>query len=165
VTLKTLVTGVAAAAVVGAAAAGVTSIASGAPLASAPAVQPVVFDIPLPLVPAEGSCGATTEQLTTVLNALEAPGSFRNGKSDLVEGGVGMIEGRAADRLLTNAYQTGALPVSFAVLNPVCGPGNSVTATVTAGGRSQDVTFVPGGHLGWQLSRGSATAVLSAFSG
>ncbi len=50
-TLKTLVTGVAAAAVVGAAAAGVTSIASRASSAT-PAVQPVVLDIPMPQAPA-----------------------------------------------------------------------------------------------------------------
>jgi hypothetical protein len=51
VTLKTLVTGMAAVAVVGGAAAGVTSIASPA-LSPAPAVQPVVWDVPMPQAPA-----------------------------------------------------------------------------------------------------------------
>ena len=48
--LKTLVTGFAAAAVIGGAAAGVTSVASGT-IAASPAVQPVVWDIPMPAAP------------------------------------------------------------------------------------------------------------------
>ncbi|MDT5400785.1 MAG: hypothetical protein QOK33_4016 [Mycobacterium sp.] len=162
-TLKTLVTGVAAAAVVSAAAVGVTSIASGASLASAPAVQPVVFGIPLPL---DTPCGATADQLQSVLDRLAAPGgSFHGDKSDLVQGGIGILEGRTADRMLANAYQSGTLPVAFNVSPPVCGPGNSATATVTAAGRTQDVTFVPGGSSGWQVSRASATSFLAVMAG
>jgi hypothetical protein len=145
VTLKRLVTGVAAAAVVGGAAAGVTFIAS-------------------PAVSYAQPC-ANAGQLTAVIDGLAAPGvGFRSGKGDLVEGGIGIIEGRTADRLLKNAYESGALPVRFNVAPPVCNPDGSATATVSAGGRSQAVTFVPGGRFGWQLSRGSATSVLSAFS-
>jgi hypothetical protein len=145
VTLKSLVTGVAAAAVVGGAAAGVTFVAS-------------------PAVSHAQPC-ADAGQLTAVINGLAAPGvGFHSGKSDLVEGGVGIVEGRTADRLLKNAYESGALPVQFNVGPPVCNPDGSTTATVSAGGRSQAVTFVPGGRFGWQLSRGSATAVLSALS-
>ena len=159
-TLKTLVTGVAAAAAVGGAALGVTFIASGPPSAAS-AVQPVVFDIPFPL---DTPCGATADQLRGVLDGLAGPGSFTGNKRGLVEGGVGPIEGRTADRLLKNAYETGSLPVAFDVAPPICGPGGtSATATVSAAGHSQAVTFVNEGGV-WKLSRGSATAVLSAFS-
>lgn len=162
-TLKTLVTGAAAAALVGGAAAGVTSIASSS-LSAAPVVQPVVFGAPLPLEPV-APCGADAAQLRSVIDGLAAPGvGFHSGKSDLVEGGIGIIEGRTADRLLMNAYANGSLPVAFDISAPVCNPNNTATATISAAGRSQPVTFVPGGRFGWQLSRGSATAVLSAFS-
>jgi hypothetical protein len=159
VTLKTLVTGVAAAAVVGGAAAGVTSIAPGA-LSFAPAVQPVVFGAPFPLTT---PCAVTADDLRGVLDGLADPNvQFRPGKIGLVDGGIGMIEGRTADRLLKNAYATGALPVFFDVAPPVC-DGNTATTTVSAKGQTQSITFVNNG--GWKLSRGSATAVLSAFSG
>jgi hypothetical protein len=142
VTLKTLVTGVAAAAVIGGAAVGVTSIAS-------PAVS-------------QAQC-ADTGQLTAVLDGLAAPGVPFANKSYLVEDGVGIFEGKTADRLLKSAYADGSLPVQFNVLPPVCGPDGSATATVTAGSRSQDIRFVNEGGT-WKLSRGSAMAVLSAFS-
>jgi hypothetical protein len=144
VTLKSLVTGVAAAALV-AGAAGVTFIAS-------------------PAVSYAQPC-ATAGQLTSVIAGLAAPGvGFHSGKDDLVEGDIGIVEGKTADRLLKNAYASGSLPAQFNVGNPVCNPDGSVTATVSAAGRSQAVTFVPGGRFGWQLSRGSATAVVSAFN-
>ena len=162
-TLKTLVTGVAAAAVVGAAAAGVTSIASGAPMAAAPAVQPVVFDIPLPLQPAADV--PSTDQLLAVLNGLANPSVPFRSKAGLVEGGVGMIEGRAADKVMASAAQDGTLPNSFVIDGiALAGPGLA-TATVTASGPSLAPTtrqsrFVNQG--GWRLSRGSATTLLQA---
>ena len=70
-TLKSLVTGVAAAALVGGAAAGVTSIASPAG-SSAPAVQPVVWDVPMPQAPAPD----LQSPLLQTLQALAAGGSF-----------------------------------------------------------------------------------------
>ena len=70
-TLKTLVTGVAAAALVGGAAAGVTSIASPT-VSSAPAVQPVVWDIPMPQAPAP----ELQAPLLQTLQALAGGGSF-----------------------------------------------------------------------------------------
>ena len=166
-TLKTLVTGVAAAAAVGAAAAGVTSIASGA-LSATPAVQPVVFDVPLPLQPAADVLPSKGE-LENVLYGLAAPGVPFRAKAGLVEGGVGIVEGRTADRLMASAAQDGSLPNSFTVdPNSITPAGPGVSATVTASGpqlspRTQTVTFV--NHGGWKLSRGSATALLSAALG
>lgn len=161
-TLKTLATGVAAVAVVGAAAAGVTSIASGAPVVSTPAVQPVVFDIPMPL----DNQSALDLELQGVLNTLVAPGvSFRApSKINRIEGGVGMIEGRTADRLL-ESYLPLSLMVTDAVQN-----GNTATANVTASGpkistRNQNVTFVNAPGVGWQVSQASATSVLTSLAG
>jgi len=110
----------------------------------------------------------TTDQLMTVLNGLADPSVPFRSKGNLVEGGVGIIEGRTADHLMANAAQNGALPLSFQIANiQPSGPG-AATATVTATGpktapTSQTVTFVDEG--GWKLSRGSATTLLSSFAG
>jgi hypothetical protein len=165
VTLKTLVTGVAAVAVVGAAAAGVTSIASGASVASVPAVQPVVFDIPLPL----DNPSDLDLQLQGVLTDLATPGvSFRDpSKMNRIQNGVGLIEGRTADRLLANAVAAGKLPLAISVTDAVQ-TGNTATANVTASGPqtppvTQSVTFVNEG--GWKVSRASATSFMAAVAG
>lgn len=162
--LKLLTTGVAVAAVVGGAALGVTSVAAGEAV-SAPVVQPVVFGVPLPLDPAADV--PTADQLAGVLNGLADPGvPFRN-KSNLVDGGIGMIEGRAADRALANANASGYLPLSFQFADiHSTGPGTA-TANVTATGpngtpRSTNLSFVDQG--GWKLSRGSAMTLLQLAS-
>lgn len=163
-TFKLLATGVAATAIVGAAAAGVTSVAFSAPTAP-PAVQPVVFGAPLPLDPAADI--PTAEQLDGVLSGLADPGVPFASKGYLVEGGIGRIEGRTADALMRNAVANGLLPLSFTIGNIVpAGPG-AATANVTASGpgmppTTQSITFIDQG--GWKLSRASATAVLSMFS-
>ena len=100
-TLKTLVTGVAAAAAVVGAAAGVTSIACPA-VSSAPAVQPVVWDIPLPQAPAP----ELQAPLLGTLQALAGAGSF-SGKSSYIQGGIGRIESIAADRAYNKAAAAG----------------------------------------------------------
>jgi hypothetical protein len=160
VTLKSLVTGVAAAALVGGAAAGVTSIASGT-ISAAPAVQPVVFGIPMPLQP------ALQQPLVTTLNALAGGGSFGGAKEAYIQGGVGRIVAVTADRAYSNAAAKGVFPLSFTVQNIVPAPGG-VTADVTAianngATANQNVLFVSGpSPTGWQLSKASALALLSA---
>jgi hypothetical protein len=162
VTLKTLVTGVAVATVIGGATAGVTSIASGAP-GPAPQVQPAVFGIPLPQAPEDDL--PTSDQLAGILTEIAAPGvSFRS-KGYLVEGGVGILEGRTADRLLANANSRGSLPLNFQVTNVMPAGPLAATATVTAAGPnlapvSQNITFVNQG--GWKLSKASAMALLQS---
>lgn len=160
-TLKTLVTGVAAAAVVGGAAAGVTSIA--APLASAPAVQPVVFGVPMPQTPAPDLQGP----LLQTLQALAGGGSF-TGKSAYIQGGIGRIEGITADRAYANAAAQGLFPLRFNIAN-IDDNGNGVaTADVTAtasngAGASQNLQFIAGpSPTGWQLSKASALSLLSS---
>ena len=144
-TLKALAKGVAtlagAAAVAGAVTAGVTSASWGV-TASSPQVQPVVFGVPMPLDPAADV--PSTDQLYGVLNGLADPGVPFRAKGYLVEGGIGVIEGRTADAMMRNA-----------------------SANITASGpgmapQTQNVTFVDQG--GWKLSRASASQVLQLFS-
>jgi hypothetical protein len=161
VTLKTLVTGVAALAVVGGAAAGVTSIASPA-LSSAPAVQPVVWDIPLPQAPAP----ELQAPLVQTLQALAGGGSF-SGKASFIQGGIGRVEGIAADRAYNRAAAEGKFPLTFGIAN-IDQNGGMATADVTAtsatgASATQNVQFVAGpSPTGWQISKQSALALLSA---
>jgi hypothetical protein len=161
VTLKTLVTGVAAAALVAGTAAGVTSVASSA-VSPAPAVQPVVWDIPMPQTPAPELEG----QLLQTLQALGAPGLSAS-KAPFIQGGIGRIEGRVADSKLREAQADGKFPLSFTIAN-IDQNGPAVTADVTAtaatgGVASQNIQFVPGpSPTGWQMSKQSLMALMSA---
>jgi hypothetical protein len=160
--LKSVTTGVAAAALVGAAAVGVTSIAS-VPTAVSPAITPVVFGAPLPLDNDPDLAG----QLTGVLNQL-ANGATITENAGLIQGGVGILEGRTANRLLAQAHQNGDFPLNLAVTNvSPPAPDGSIAATVNASGPktapvTQQVTFVPGGPSGWQVSKSSAMSVMQA---
>ncbi|WP_157531256.1 hypothetical protein [Mycobacterium sp. IS-1496] len=159
-TLKTLVTGVAAAAVVAGGAAGVTSIAS--TTVASPAVSPVVFGVPMPQVPAPDLAGP----LTQTLQALAGPGSFR-GKAPFIQGGIGRFEAITADRAYSNAAAQGKFPLSFNIANVDQNGGVAtadVTATAATGGTAtQNIVFVAGpSPSGWQVSKGSALNLLSA---
>ncbi len=166
--LKTLVTGVAAAAVVAAAAGGVTSIASsmgpGAPSTTA-AVSPVVLGIPLPQAPAPD----LQAPLLQTLDGLAGGGSFSGAKGTYIEGGLGRIEGIAADREYSKAAAKGLFPLSFVVAD-VDSDGATATANVTATAnngvsQTQPVMFVAGpSPTGWQLSKQSALSLLSSAS-
>ncbi len=104
-TVKSLATGMAALAAIGAAAAGVTCIAS--VTAVSPNVQPVVFGVPLPLDPVApvGVDLPTADQLATVLNTLQDPSvSFAN-KGDLVEGGIPVSGRPCRPRTAEGRYQ------------------------------------------------------------
>lgn len=160
-TLKSLVTGVAAAAVVAGAAAGVTSIASPA-MSGSPAVAPVVRDVPLPQAPAPDLQGP----LIQTLQALGTTGSAA-GKAPYIQGGIGRIESKIADTKLQQAAAEGKLPLTFAIAN-IDQNGPLVTADVTAtaptgGTASQLIQFVPGpSPTGWQMSKQSLMALLSS---
>ena len=160
-TLKTLVTGVAAAALVGGAAAGVTFIAFPA-VSSAPAVQPVVWDVPMPQAPAPDLQGP----LLQTLQALASGGSFA-GKAPYIQGGIGRIESIAADRAYTNAAQEGKFPLTFNIAN-IDSDGATASADVTATSAlgtsaTQSVQFVTGpSPSGWQIAKASALDLLSA---
>jgi hypothetical protein len=161
VILKTLVTGMAAAAVVAAAAGGVTSIASGASPAS-PAIQPVVWDIPLPQAPAP----ELQAPLVQTLQALAGGGSF-SGKAAYIQGGIGRIESIAADRAYKNAAAQGKFPLTFNVVNIEQDNGAAtadVTATAPTGATAtQNILFVAGpSPTGWQISKDSALSLMSS---
>jgi hypothetical protein len=161
VTLKTLVTGVAGAALVAAAAAGVTSVASPA-VSSAPAVQPVVWDIPMPQAPAP----ELQSPLLQTLQVLAGGGSF-SGKAPYIQGGIGRIESIAADRAYSKAAAEGKFPLTFNIANidQEGGVANAdVTATSALGTTAtQTVQFVAGpSPSGWQISKQSAMSLLSA---
>ena len=160
-TLKTLVTGVAAAALVGGAAAGVTFIAFPA-VSSAPAVQPVVWDVPMPQAPAPD----LQAPLLQTLQALASGGSFA-GKAPYIQGGIGRIESIAADRAYTKAAQEGKFPLTFNIAN-IDSDGATASADVTATSAlgtsaTQSVQFVTGpSPSGWQIAKASALDLLSA---
>jgi hypothetical protein len=165
VTLKTLVTGfvtgAAGAALIAAAAGGVTSIAASGP-SNAPAIQPVVWDIPLPQAPAP----ELASPLTQTLAGLAGPGSFGGPKSTYVEGGLGRIETITADRAFSKKAAEGYFPLTFAV-SDIDLNGNVATANVTATAAtgttaSQSMTFVQGpSPSGWQVTKASALSLLS----
>src|SRR5271155_3221080 len=107
VTVKSLATGVAAVAAIGAAAAGVTCIAS--VTTTLPRVQPVVFSAPLPLDPVV----PPPDVLVGLLNNLQDPSVPFASKSNLVQGGIGGVEGHFADKKLQQAAAKGRLPLPF----------------------------------------------------
>ena len=162
-TLKSLATGVAAFAAIGAAAAGVTCIAS--VTGALPEVQSVVFSAPLPLDPVvPGADVPTPDQLATVLNTLQDPSvSFAN-KGYLIEGGV-PVPASLADHELQKAAAKGSLPLTFnfTSITPA-GPGVAA-ATLTATGPHlaptyENLTFVDQG--GWKLSHDSAMTLIQS---
>ena len=159
-TVKSLATGIAAVAAIGAAAAGVTCIASAT--GASPRVQPVVFGVPLPQDPAVDL--PTPDQLVTVLNTLQDPSVSFASKGYLVEGGIPVPVG-IADHELQKAASKGNLPLTFNISNIVpAGPG-AATATITASGprlapTPEYLTFVDQG--GWKLSHDSAMTLISA---
>ncbi len=163
-TLKLLATGVAAAAVIGGAAAGVTSVASSTPVAS-PAVQPVVFGAPLPQTPAP----ELQSQLVATLDALQSGGSFSGAKASYIEGGLGRIEGITADRAFGNASAKGYFPLSFTVAdidqNGPTATANVVATAANGATASQPIQFVQGpSPTGWQVTKSSAMTLLTSAS-
>jgi hypothetical protein len=160
VTLKSLVTGLAAAALVGGAAAGVTSVASGT-INSLPAVQPVVWDIPMPAAPEDDVAGVKDE-LTKTVNTLGSGGQFA-GKQAYIAG-LGRFTGKGVEVKYNDAVAKGYLPLT-ATVSDVVPNGNTATANVTAklangDVRSMPLTFVQGpSPTGWQLSSQSLFAL------
>jgi hypothetical protein len=175
-TVKAIVTGVAALAVIGGAAAGIASIAPsggqaqvqlaavGAPLPQDPPPTPAPgANVP---TPAPGANVPTPAQLTGLLNSLADPNVPFANKSNLVEGGISGIEAHVADHELTKAAKNGDLPLAFDVANVQPGAAGSATADVSVSGPklttpvTQSVTFVNQGS--WMLSRSSAMELLQA---
>jgi hypothetical protein len=105
--------------------------------------------------------------LLQTLQALAGGGSF-SGKASYIQGGIGRIEGIAADRAYNKAAAEGKFPLKFAILN-IDQEGDAATADVTATSAlgtsaTQNVQFVAfvGSPTGWQISKASALNLLSA---
>ena len=167
-TVKSLATTATAVAAIGAAAAGVTSIASG--VAPTVGVLPVAVGVPLPQDPAPSPAPAasvpTADQLTGLLKSLADPSVPFANKSNLVEGGISGTEAHMADHELKKAAKNGDLPLAFNVTNIQSGAAGSATADVAVSGPkipnpvTQNVTFINQGS--WILSRASAMELLQA---
>jgi hypothetical protein len=160
---KSVVTGLAAFATIGAAAAGVTSLATtshpGLP------VKPVVFSAPLD----QTTTLPTADQLSGVLNGLADPNVPFANKSGLVEGGISGSQAAMGDHEIKKAAKKGELPLAFTVSNIAPAAGNGATAAVGISGPkiqppvTQTLTFVNQG--GWMLSRDSAMTLIQAATG
>jgi hypothetical protein len=162
VTLKTLVTGMAAAAVVAAAAGGVTSIASS--VSASPAVAPVVFGIPMPQAPAPDLEGP----LDQTLGALGAPGPF-SARLPYIEP-LGGLTGKLAESQYNGLVKKGVFPLTATIsgvdLNGTTATG-LVSATSSNGSpHSVTLTFVQGpSPTGWLLTASSLRALSASVSG
>jgi|KBSSwiStaDraftv2_1062776.scaffolds.fasta_scaffold00174_21 hypothetical protein len=159
--MKSLVTGVAAVALVAAAAGGVTSIASST--SAAPAVAPVVFGIPMPAAPApdlEGPLNAT-------LAALGAAGPF-SARLPYIEP-LGGLTGRVAESQYNSLVKRGVFPLTATISN-VDSDGTTATGLVTATSangapHSTTLTFVAGpSPTGWLLTKSSLSALSASVS-
>lgn len=163
-TFKSIVTGAAAVAAIGAAAGGMTSIAFSAPAQ----VQPVAFGAPLPqdpaAAPAPGANIPTADQLAGVLNTLADPNVAFANKGNLVEGGISGTEAHVADHEMKKAAKNGDLPLAFNVANIQPAANGAATADVSVSGPklnppvTQNVTFIS--QNGWILSRASAMELI-----
>jgi hypothetical protein len=168
-TVKLLATGVAAVATIGAAAAGLTSLASG--YASAPQVSAVVLSAPLdPPPPAPGQPPLPSpEQLTDLANQVTNPGVSYKTKFGLVENGISSQEGHDADHLLRRAYEHGNFPEQFAFTNiePIGPNGASADVAITgpkfAGPVEKKLAFIDQGGT-WVLQHDAALALVQAAS-
>ncbi|MBO0866157.1 MAG: hypothetical protein J2P16_13920 [Mycobacterium sp.] len=181
-TVKALATGVATVAAIGAAAAGVTSVASGVTSGHPAAlqVQPVVFGTPVPLdqppapnpPPPPAPPGApaalpTADQLSSVCNSVTNPGVGYTAKNNFVQGGFSPNDGTVADHDLRKAYRDGNFPQQYNVTNIQPAGPNAATADVAisgpkfAGPVTKNLQFVnEGGN--WVLSHDSALALVQA---
>jgi hypothetical protein len=173
-TVKLLATGVAAVAAIGAASAGVTSLASGMTSDSpaAFAVQPAAVSAPLPLDPPPAPPGApaalpTPEQLASLCTQATDPGVSYTTKTNLVENGISSGEGHVADHDLRKAYRDGKFPETFNATNIRPAGPNMAAADVAISGPKfagpviKQLVFInQGGN--WILQHDAALALVQA---
>jgi hypothetical protein len=161
--MKTLVSGLAATALVAAAAAGVTSIAS--TTSAAPAVQPVVFGVPMPETPAPDLVGP----LNATLAALGAAGPFSSRLAYIEP--LGGLTGRIAESQYNGLVKKGVFPLTATIADPDLDQVNNtatglVSATSSNGSpHSVTLSFVQGpSPTGWLLTAGSLRALSASVS-
>ncbi|WIM89383.1 hypothetical protein PT015_08055 [Candidatus Mycobacterium wuenschmannii] len=165
-TVKFFATAVTAVAAVGAAAAGMTSLAPAH--APAPQVVPVVHNVPLD--PPGQFPLPSPEQLTDICNRITDPGVNYKDKYNLVENGISSKEGHEADEALRRAFHHGNFPEQFAVSNiqQIPAPG-AVKADVAMTGPkfpapvTNSLVFIDQGG-NWVMQHDSALALVKAAS-
>jgi hypothetical protein len=166
-TVKMLATGAAAVAAIGAAAAGVTSFASGS--TSAFEVQPVALGVPFAQDPPPAPGLPTAGDLSSLCTNLTNPGVSYHSKTGLVAGGINDNDGRVADHDLREAFRAGKFPQSYDVTNIQAAAPNTATADVAISGPkfptpvTRNLTFVNQG--GWTIAPDSAQALVQAATG
>lgn len=120
-----------------------------------------------PLQPPPGVDLPTPAQLSRVLYGIADPSVPFVGKSDLVENGVGGVEGAVADGGIQIAALKGELPLDFAVSDiDLVSPGKVRATVVVTGpqlkGVTKRLTFFD--QDGWRLQHVSAMTLLQATS-
>jgi hypothetical protein len=171
-TVKMLATGAAAVAAIGAAAAGLTSVAVGA--TSGLQVQLAALGVPFaqdPLPPpAPGAPPLPSpEQLSSLCTQVTDPGVSYQTKFGLVENGISGEEGHVADHDLRKASRDGNFPEQFNVTNIQPAGPTGVTADVAitgpkfAGPVTKNLAFVNQGGT-WVMQHDAAIALVQAAS-
>ena len=172
-TMKSAATSVAALGAIGAAAVGVTSIASAT--VSPAQVQLAAVGAPLPQdppppPPLPGQNLPTPDQLSGLCTQATDPGVSYTTKTNLVENGISPDEGHVADHDLRKAYRDGKFPEQFNATNIQPAGPNAASADVAisgpkfAGPVSKHLAFInQGGN--WILQHDSAIALIQAATG
>jgi hypothetical protein len=168
--VKSVAKTLAAAAVIGGAAAGIASIAPPSGLAQ---LQLAAVGAPRPqdpLPPAAEQNLPTPDQLSSLCTQATDAGVSYTTKTNLVENGISPDEGHVADHDLRKAYRDGKFPETFDVTNIAPAGPNAAQADVAisgpkfAGPVTKHLMFInQGGN--WILQHDSALALLQAATG
>jgi hypothetical protein len=168
-TMKFLIGGAAAVAAIGAAAAGVTSVAYGLSGTPSYPVQPAAVSAPLPQDPPPGQPDLPSpDQIATLCNQVTDPGVNYETKNGLVENGITPDEGRVADHDLRKAYRDGNFPEQFSATNIAPAGPNAATADVAITGPKfggpviKPLAFIDTGGGNWIMQHDAAIALIQA---
>jgi hypothetical protein len=166
--MKSVVTSLAALAIVGGAAAGMAAVAAPVEVQLAAVGAPLPLDPPPPPAPAPVGPGLPTpDQLSNLCIQATDPGVGYTTKVGLVENGINPDEGHVADHDLRKAYRNGNFPETFTVTNIVPAGPNTAAAQVAitgpkfAGPVTKQLVFVQQGG-NWVLQHDAALALLQA---
>jgi hypothetical protein len=166
--MKSVVTSLAALAIVGGAAAGMAAVAAPVEVQLAAVGAPLPLDPSPPPAPAPVGPGLPTpDQLSNLCIQATDPGVGYTTKVGLVENGINPDEGHVADHDLRKAYRNGNFPETFTVTNIVPAGPNTAAAQVAitgpkfAGPVTKQLVFVQQGG-NWVLQHDAALALLQA---
>ena len=173
--MKSVVTSMAALAVIGSAAAGFASVAASvAPPSDLGQVQLAAVGAPygpgLPQDPPPAPGLPSPDQLSSLCNQVTDPGVSYTTKTNLVENGISPDEGHVADHDLRKAYRDGKFPETFNVTNIAAAGPNVAQADVAisgpkfAGPVTKHLAFIDQGG-NWILQHDSAIGLIQAATG